>query len=68
MKKVKKADLYTTSYGLTYMKIKSPYGFPVWAKQNFGSDWINNKQLMQSYSKEQMWMCLNLSKLNKAGK
>jgi hypothetical protein len=60
MKKVKKADLYTTSYGTTHMKIKSPWGFPKWAKQNFGRDWINNKQLMQSYSKEQMWACLNL--------
>ena len=60
MKKVKKADLYTTSYGTIHMRIKSPWGFPKWAKQKFGKDWINNKQLIQSYSKEQMWACLNL--------
>ena len=57
-KKVKGYNLFTTSYGETVVRIESRFAFPKWAVKNYGRNWINNKQLIATYSKEQMLMCL----------
>jgi hypothetical protein len=56
----KSYTLYKTSYGDTAVKIRNPWAFPKWAKANYGSKWLSNKQLIETYSKEQMLLCLNL--------
>ena len=53
-----KKDLYKTTYGATVMAIRNKYAFPKWAASEYGSKWLNNKQLIKTYSLEQMLLCL----------
>lgn len=55
---MKKNLLYKTSYGATVVAIRNKYAFPKWAASEYGSKWLSNKQLIKTYSLEQMLSCL----------
>jgi len=60
--KKKNYNLFTTSYGETVVRIENRFAFPKWALKTYGKNWINNKMLIGSYSKEQMLLCLKNAK------
>ena len=50
----KSYNTYTTSFGHKVVKIDNFFAFRKYAQNNFGKNWINNKQLIKTYSLEQL--------------
>lgn len=47
-------NTYTTSCGQKRVKIENKFAFRKYAQNNFGKNWVKNKQLIQTYSLEQL--------------